>query len=100
MTVYICKSCGRAMSTEAKPNFCYADRMDSIENISDEDAKRMGLFSNPEKAMLVGDVVFEFPQDIRFHPFLGNELDLPFLLLKGLFSLTEFQDEIMERVRA
>jgi hypothetical protein len=102
MTIYVCKSCGRAVKAEEKPNFCYADRMDSIENISDMDAKyKMQLFQMPISAIWVSGICYEFPDDVRFHPYTGE----PFYLVhtytpeEGFYSLSELQDSIMKRVR-
>ncbi|MEN6445575.1 MAG: hypothetical protein ABFC98_05965 [Candidatus Cloacimonas sp.] len=101
MTVYVCKSCGRAVRAEEKPNFCYADRMDSIENISDEDAVKMGIFQTPETSRWDFGILYEFPLDIRFHPMTGEEIKPNFIYdsNKGFYSLSELQDSIMEKVR-
>lgn len=104
MTIYVCKSCGRAVKAEEKPNFCYADRMDSIENISDEDAKnKMQLFQTPESARWDFGILYEFPADVRFHPMTGKEYNPCFTYTyipeQGFFSLTELQDSIMQKVR-
>lgn len=100
LTIYVCKSCGRAVKAEEKPNFCYADRMDTIENIGDEDAKKMRLFSTPDSARWDFGILFEFPSDIRFHPVTGNALMPIFTLIpeQGNFSLSELQNNIMKEV--
>ena len=85
-TIFVCKMCGRSMRAEKKPNWCYADRMDSIENISDEDAVEMGL-DIPE-----GET-FEFPGDIKWDPVTGNPM------IAGGRTLRQFQNAIMVEVR-
>ncbi len=92
---YVCKACGRSMISDEKPNFCYADRMDSIENISDEDAVKMGL-SIPKGTL------FEFPGDARWGPVKGRPMDLREWLKDNNYpagTLSQFQDKIMEEVR-
>ena len=88
---FVCKSCGRAMKTETKPNFCYADRSSNMENISDEDAVKMELFLFSEGKEIDG-IIYEFPGDIKYHPFTGGKLSS-----EGK-TLSDFQDEIMRRV--
>lgn len=101
-TIYVCKQCGRAMRATEKPNYCYFDRMDSIENISDEDAVKMGLFSLSKGVSAIMDnknVWIEFPADVRFSIFKGNSF--PSAIIETLFSglsLDDFQDNIMRRV--
>lgn len=73
MRFWVCKTCGRALRADCRPNYCYADRMDHIEEINAEDAVRMELFG------LVGfqrrgAFVFEFPGDIKFHPVTGDHM--------------------------
>lgn len=124
MIIYVCKMCGRAIKAETKPNFCYFDRMSSIENISDEDAIKMGLFSftkgcpitfpkvavavtppassNIDSTMETTIVTFEFPKDIKYNPFTGRETGIIYLYnplshAENL-SLTDFQNMIMRRV--
>lgn len=84
--IYVCKMCGRAQRAEEKPNHCYFDRMDAIENIGDEDAVKMGL-SIPE-----GET-FEFPGDVRWDPVTGQPM------VAGGRTLKQFQDAIMVEVR-
>jgi hypothetical protein len=95
MTVFVCKTCGRALRAEEKPNFCYYDRMNSIENISDEDAIKMGLFSL-SKGEEVDGIIYEFLADLKFHPFTGEAISE--LGLCGGLSLSDFQDQVMKRV--
>jgi len=91
---WICKMCGRSVRQEKKPKCCYADCMDSIENISDEDAGKMGLFI-PEGER------FEFPGDVRWDPDTGKRIEAPLDYAQGQFyTQREFQESIMERVRA
>ncbi len=96
MTVYVCKTCGRAIKAEQKPNYCYHDRTPSIENISDEDSVRMQLFSQRGSELFqLGDhlVVIEFPGDVRFNPLNGEQI-----LDAFGFTLTEYQESVMRRV--
>ena len=101
--VYVCKMCGRSMRAEEKPACCYFDHMDAIENISDEDAVKMGL-NIPE-----GEI-FEFPGDVRWDPVTGEPATVtlkkietgsgwPKLVVEGR-TLRQFQDAIMVEVRA
>lgn len=104
LTVFVCKACGRAIRAEEKPNFCYFDRMSSIENISDQDAVKMGLFSlsNGNPCILDSKLfTIEFIKDVRYSPMSGKAL----IKEHGLFSdiqdghsLDEFQESIMKRV--
>jgi hypothetical protein len=95
MTIFVCKTCGRAIKSEEKPVYCYADRVDTIENIGDADAVRMGLFSG-DGDFTQESLHFEFPRDVRYHPFTGKPMSIsPF----GKLSLSEFQDRIMTIVR-
>lgn len=95
MTIFVCKTCGRAIKCGKKPTYCYADRVDTIENIGDEDAIRMGLFSGGGEFIQEG-MCFEFPKDVRYHPFTGEPMSIsPF----GKLSLSEFQDRVMTIVR-
>lgn len=95
MTIFVCKTCGRAIESEEQPIYCYADRVDTIENIGPEDAVRMGLFSLGGTFTQEG-MKFEFPCDVRFHPFTGKRMEMsPF----GKSSLTMLQDTVMQKVR-
>lgn len=100
MTIYLCKTCGRAIKAEEKPNFCYFDRTTAIENIGDEDAVKMGLFSTTKGFTAIFSdepnwtVVFEFSGDYKYHPFTG--VMAPATLLGN--KLTEFQEDIMRKV--
>jgi len=89
LTIFICKSCGRAIKSETKPNYCYADGTTSIENISDEDAKKMELFSMNLGVQLENFIV-EFINDYRYHPFTGAQW-------QGA-KLHQLQEQIMEKV--
>lgn len=98
--IYVCKMCGRAMQTNAKPQFCYFDRMDSIENISDEDASKMALFLFPTKAVSLMypdgiELRIEFPGDFNYDPFTGDSVGDKL----GGFTLPELQATIMRDVR-
>ena len=103
-TIYFCKMCGRTGRFDEKPNFCYFDRVDHLENVSDEDAVKMGL-NIPE-----GET-FEFPGDVRWDPMTGDAMLSPSFgafqdslgkLLDGDLvsgrTLKDFQRDIMERV--
>lgn len=106
---YVCKMCGRSLKSEVKPQWCYFDRCSNLENISDEDAAKMGL-DIPE-----GET-FEFPGDVRWDPVTGEPMavisfeEIRSLSLEEaidyngqkLFSgktLRDFQDAVMVEVR-
>lgn len=78
MTIHTCKTCGRAIKSEIKPNFCHFDRTTSLENIGEEDAVKMGLFSTTEGIEVsVSDnqsIVIEFYNDLRYDPFDGSKI--------------------------
>jgi len=74
------------MLAKTKPNWCYFDRMDAIENISDEDAVKMGL------DIPVGET-FEFPGDVRWDPVTGRPMSAEGRMLK------QFQNAVMVGVR-
>jgi len=122
MINWVCKTCGRAIKSETKPNFCYFDRTTSIENISDGDSIKMGLFSTKEKSVTtIHDaqlqsidlvlskekgtfefspvfskrISFEFLDDVRYDPFTGKLIKM---LGDGKSSLTDFQNDIMKKV--
>ena len=100
---WVCKTCGRAVRSFEKPSFCYYDRTMAIENISDVDSVKMGLFSEAkgvEIALPTQDMLFEFIGDVRYNPLTGEELNLhfPTTLSTGITSLKEFQNKIMEKV--
>ena len=100
MTHWICKTCGRAIKAEEKPVYCYFDRTTSIENLSNEDAVKMGLFELSKGFTAIFSdgpnwaVIFEFPGDYKYHPFTGEQA--PAVLSRG--KLTDFQDQIMRKV--
>ena len=86
---WVCKMCGRSIRQEEKPMCCYYDRMDYIENISDEDAVKMGLD-------IPAGERFEFPGDVRWDPDTGK----PYRLSEFLYeqnTLQDWQYAIMER---
>ena len=99
-TVHVCKGCGRSVKTQKKPNFCYWDRLDHTENISDEDAVKMGLFSHPEKSVTFEsyekpeEFIAEFPGDVRYDVFTGEKMT-PII---SLYSLSNFHEEVLSRV--
>jgi len=87
-TIYFCKMCGRTGRFDEKPNFCYFDRVDHLENVSDEDAVKMGV-------NIPDDSPYEFPGDVRWQPFTGKPItNVP----KDGYTLQKFQREVMERV--
>jgi hypothetical protein len=94
---FVCKVCGRSIKAKAKPSCCYFCGCDNTENISDEDTVKMGLFSTTEGEEIDG-ILFEFPADIRFHPFSG--LPVRSICDDNGESLSDFQDDIMKRVRS
>ena len=83
------------MQSDYQPRYCYADRMDTLECISDEDAIQMGLFSYPH---VIYDrdrgFVVEFLGDVRWNPFTGTAMVPP----EDEYTLSELQDSIMEKV--
>lgn len=85
------------MKAKDKPAFCYFDRTSSIENISDEDAVKMGLFSTTEGTKMNG-IIFEFFGDIQYDPMTGKMLSGDAVCTTG--TLSEFQDTIMGRALA
>lgn len=87
--LYFCKQCGRVARFNEKPNYCYADRCDSIENVSDEDAVKMGVNIPDGKT-------FEFIRDAKWDPFTGGKI---INCVPGR-SLKDFQREIMEMVQS
>lgn len=87
MTIYFCKMCGRTGRFNERPNFCYFDRIDHLENVSDEDAVKMGL-------NIPDDSPYEFPGDVRWDPMTGKRLLVPY----DNRTLQQFQRDIMERV--
>jgi len=99
---WVCKTCGRAIKSETKPSFCYFDRTTSLENISDEDSIKMGLFQlSKGRTMTFSDephwtITFEFPGDFKYHPFTGEKASAMLLGDK----LIDFQDRIMQAVLA
>lgn len=95
--VYICKGCGRGIRTNVPPNYCYFDRLDHLENICDEDAVRMGIFSFGKSASMEGAQI-EFPGDFKFSPFTGKEEKYVHHVLKGFTTLSELQDELFKQV--
>lgn len=99
MIHWVCKTCGRSLKAKDKPNFCYFDRTTAIENIGDEDALKMGLFSFSQGIEVPppSEMVFEFFQDIRYDPRTGERIHI--VAGKG-HSLIDFQNSIMRRVVA
>jgi len=93
LIIYVCKTCGRALKSDNKPEFCYYDRCATIENISDEDAIKMTLFTIYE-GVNINNVIYEFPGDIRFNPFTGEDETQHF---GG--KLTQLQDYILDKIR-
>ena len=100
MTCWICKICGRAIRAEEKPNFCYFDRTMAIENIGDEDAVKMGLFSTTEGTCLTDfenhrSFIVEFDRDLIYDPFSGEKARK---IMNPNHSLYDFQNMVMRRV--
>ena len=70
--------------------------MDSMEEISEDDFRKMGLFKGIMVMLDQGsEHVYEFPGDVRFNPFTGLEEDRRD---RG-YTLDDFQAEVMENVR-
>jgi hypothetical protein len=99
MIWWVCKTCGRGLKAEKKPNFCYYDRMSYIENISDEDSVKMGLKFPEEPIGLEDDKEVFFPEffgDVKYLPYSGRRL--AFIAFGE--TLHGFQKRIMEKVNA
>jgi len=91
---FVCKTCGRGFASLDPPGFCYADRMDTMEEVDKEGKEKMGLFEGCVVSMGTRGYAYEFPGDVQFNPFDGKGQE-------GVgFKLDDFQDKIMERVRA
>lgn len=95
--LFVCKTCGRGMAfiPDKQPKFCYADRMDNIEELSREDAQKMMLFRGSNIEIGLDGCAFEFPGDVRFDPLSGQAVEGA-----SGFTLDEFQDMIMGMVHA
>ena len=92
---FVCKTCGRGLAAYEQPSFCYADRMDTMEEINEEDSRKMGLFLGLVVSLATRDYSYEFPGDSIYHPFTGERVE-------GASGrrLNDFQAEVMEMVRA
>ena len=92
---FVCKTCGRGLASEHVPNYCYADRMDNLEEIDEEGKRKMGLFRGFGVHMGHRGYAFEFPGDVQFDPFNGEDKE-------GAtgYKLDDFQDRVMEELRA
>ena len=102
MITYCCKTCGRAIKAEEKPTFCYFDRTINYENISDEDAIKMGLFSTTKGTYLIDheknqSFTIEFDKDLIYNPFTGEKAKE---VINPEHSLRDFQKHIMRKVIA
>lgn len=95
--IYVCKTCGRALRSQTPPKYCYFDRIDHLENISDEDSLKMGLFSSG-KGIFIEDAQIEFPGDFTYSPFTGEKQDEMSFFLRGAGTLSEFQDGLYAKV--
>ena len=93
---FVCKTCGRGLVAYEQPSFCYADRMDTMEEINEEDSRKMGLFAGLVVSLATRDHAYEFPGDVLYHPFTGESEKA---LLRG-YRLDDFQAGVMEAVRA
>jgi hypothetical protein len=70
--------------------------MDTMEEINEEDSKKMGLFLGLVVTFLPGSYICEFPGDVIYDPFTGEGLGRTI----GRRKLDDFQAEVMEMVRA
>lgn len=97
--VYVCKGCGRSLVSATPPKYCYFDRLDHLENISDEDAVKMGLFSFGD-GIYIEDAKIEFPGDFNYSPFTGKEESKSFtyMFLSGTETLSKYQDVLLAKV--
>lgn len=74
------------MLVNEEPKYCYADRMDSVEQISFDDSVKMGLFggllSDEEfrtalfRDLENDDFFPEFKGDVKFNPSTGKKLSI------------------------
>jgi len=92
---FVCKTCGRGLAAYEQPSFCYADRMDTMEEINEDDTRKMGLFLGLVVSLTTEDHAYEFPGDALYHPFTGKSVEDA----SGR-RLDHFQAEVMEKVRA
>jgi hypothetical protein len=83
--------CGRGFLSKKPPNYCYFDRMNFMENLSDKDALEMNIKIDKDEGK---EFIFEFPADVRFDPFNGGSLNP----IEG-GSLRQYQLEIFNRVK-
>ena len=92
---FVCKTCGRGLASSHQPAYCYADRMDTMEEVSENDFRDMGLFKGIVVALVKDDHVYEFPGDVQYNPFTGEEEKAR---SRG-YTLDDFQAHVMEMVR-
>jgi len=96
---YVCKMCGRSIKAEEQPKYCYFDRMSNVENVSDEDAKKMGLFLNSDVHSITTEsgrnIEVEFMGDYIYDPYDGKLNDSIFT---NGDTLSSFQKGIMQLV--
>jgi hypothetical protein len=76
------------------PAYCYADRMDTMEEVSEDDFRKMGLFKGLMVVLGTQDHVYEFPGDVQYNPFTGEEEEAR---SRG-YTLDDFQAKVMEMV--
>ncbi len=93
---FVCKTCGRGLASSHQPAYCYADRMDTMEEVSENDFRDMGLFKGIMVALdREGSHAYEFPGDVQYNPFTGEEEKAR---SRG-YTLDDFQAHVMEMVR-
>jgi hypothetical protein len=70
--------------------------MDTMEEVSEDDFRKMGLFKGIMVMIGEGEHTYEFPGDVRYDPFTGEGAERT---VRG-YTLDDFQDKVMEMVRA
>ena len=101
---WVCKQCGRSMRSEEKPNHCYFCRIDHLENVSDEDAVKMGVTEGTQIHLHPDQkpCQVEFEGDVEWDPWTGEKvMIIGSNVAEGnvhKHTLRQFQRDIMERV--
>jgi hypothetical protein len=93
------------MMAEEKPNYCYADRFGTLEEVNPEEAEQKGLFRTTVGQHIHDkgrkDVVVEFFKDVKYWPFTGEQCHeiAGLKLTKEDQSLNDFEALALERSR-
>jgi hypothetical protein len=91
--IFICKNCGAMSLSYKKPEFCYLDRNQVIEQISVKQARDIGLYNfwtangliprslTKEETIKINELVEiqkvcipEFPGEVKFDDFTGEQV--------------------------